>query len=775
MIYCPQCGTANKPNSKFCKNCGALLAPSTDVRCPICGAMNPHGAANCSTCGTRLATTAVSASSPDLTTPADAPETIAPLNPSTLGGGETSPAPPSGSRPSFSRSSSEWLRRIQKTPPASTPPQSETAPAPEPAPAPETPPAPIPPVSETTQTAPADTRASETVVAAAAAAPVLSDIKLTSDDYDYSDVTGTVTDEMKAQLEAERANVQSVEDEVALARRLLGLDVETTDVPAQQVSAPTAAPQDAAPQAVAPPTIAAQPAPAPATRAEAVVSPAATELETPAVSSAETTAQVTPPATAEREQEDAHRTATLAAAAATAAKTPELGELSLPEKGAELEAGELPDWLREIAPPDAPSAAETDAGENLDVQDLVPGAAALGTTALLSHLPELDEQERGELPDWLREPVPAPAAETEPPPEEPTAEPPLATPLELPAWMTSPGAGPRDAFEAVETTGPLAGISGILPLALAITEPHNLTTPTPARSNGGRIFQTILSEPLAAPTQTAQPAAARGWFTANHLLYLLILLAALIPLFLPFDLSGLGLSVTDTPSAAFYDQLQAVPAKGTVLMAFEYTPGQAVELDPAARAIVNTLVARQANVIALAANPNGAALAEDILAPARQFNPQFTAVNVGYLPGAEAGLRALASGWLPADHPLVNGTTWGSSPLAAGIRSMDDLALTVVLAGDEGSLRAWMEQVEPRVQPPMIAATTATLEPQARNYVNANQLRASLRGLTGAAELELLSNQAGQAVRTVDALSFVSLLLAGMIIAANVVFLLRRK
>ncbi len=106
---------------------------------------------------------------------------------------------------------------------------------------------------------------------------------------------------------------------------------------------------------------------------------------------------------------------------------------------------------------------------------------------------------------------------------------------------------------------------------------------------------------------------------------------------------------------------------------------------------------------------------------------------------------------------------------------MDDLALTVVLAGDEGSLRAWMEQVEPRVQSPMIAATTATLEPQARNYVNANQLRASLRGLTGAAELELLSNQAGQAVRTVDALSFVSLLLAGMIIAANVVFLLRRK
>jgi len=67
------------------------------------------------------------------------------------------------------------------------------------------------------------------------------------------------------------------------------------------------------------------------------------------------------------------------------------------------------------------------------------------------------------------------------------------------------------------------------------------------------------------------------------------------------------------------------------------------------------------------------------------------------------------------------------------------------------------------------------LEPQARNYVNANQLQASLRGLTGAAELELLSNQTGQAVKTVDAFSVVSLALAGIIIVGNIIFILRRK
>ena len=121
MIYCPQCGTANKPNSKFCKNCAALLAPSTDVRCPICGTMNPAGAATCSNCDTRLTTT--SATPSDRTTPADTPENITPFTPP-----DTAPEDDdsdsartissSSARPSFSRSSSEWLRRVQKTPPA---------------------------------------------------------------------------------------------------------------------------------------------------------------------------------------------------------------------------------------------------------------------------------------------------------------------------------------------------------------------------------------------------------------------------------------------------------------------------------------------------------------------------------------------------------------------------------------------------------------------------------------------------------------------------------
>lgn len=54
---CPQCGTANPADAKFCANCGHALAqsqaPST-VACPQCSAQNPAGARFCANCGTSL-------------------------------------------------------------------------------------------------------------------------------------------------------------------------------------------------------------------------------------------------------------------------------------------------------------------------------------------------------------------------------------------------------------------------------------------------------------------------------------------------------------------------------------------------------------------------------------------------------------------------------------------------------------------------------------------------------------------------------------------------
>ncbi len=51
-IRCPQCGTANPADAKFCNNCGAKL--SGTIKCPTCGTENPPGAKFCSNDGTKL-------------------------------------------------------------------------------------------------------------------------------------------------------------------------------------------------------------------------------------------------------------------------------------------------------------------------------------------------------------------------------------------------------------------------------------------------------------------------------------------------------------------------------------------------------------------------------------------------------------------------------------------------------------------------------------------------------------------------------------------------
>ena len=67
MIYCPECGTANRDGSKFCNECGHTLLAQTGVKCPQCDTLNAVQSVFCSHCGGRL-----------LSQPTPVPSTITP-------------------------------------------------------------------------------------------------------------------------------------------------------------------------------------------------------------------------------------------------------------------------------------------------------------------------------------------------------------------------------------------------------------------------------------------------------------------------------------------------------------------------------------------------------------------------------------------------------------------------------------------------------------------------------------------------------------------------
>jgi hypothetical protein len=53
-VRCPECGTINSGQSKFCSACGHQVRSQTAGRCPECGAQNPPNNIFCDECGHRL-------------------------------------------------------------------------------------------------------------------------------------------------------------------------------------------------------------------------------------------------------------------------------------------------------------------------------------------------------------------------------------------------------------------------------------------------------------------------------------------------------------------------------------------------------------------------------------------------------------------------------------------------------------------------------------------------------------------------------------------------
>ncbi len=441
---------------------------------------------------------------------------------------------------------------------------------------------------------------------------------------------------------------------------------------------------------------------------------------------------------------------------------------------------------------------------------------AVSASAATEPLTTADE----DIPEWLRTPMvdtraatvaqaPAeespteiseePAAVEEATREQPGAEPALEpTPADqLPGWFAAlkpegaeltgeaaeeqPWAGIAAPIEAepAETKGPLAGLRGVLPLAVSVAEPHLSTKGTKPveKASVAHIFDRILAEPAAEPAPSAV-AVKRRRRGMRRWIYLLIALAVIIPFLVPGGVAGSLVSISNTAAADFYDTLQTAPSGSTVLMSFDYDPSMTGEMDLAANAIARDLVKRQVRIIAVSTLETGPQIAQNVLDKAASGNSYRYGtdyLNLGYLPGHEAGLAQLATTGLPVNsRDLAQGRPLDQFTAFAGIRRLQDVQLVVELAGTEDALKMWMEQVQPRVGVRIVAAVSAGVEPKARVYLGAHQLAAITSGMVGAARFEILSNRPGLAVASINAQSAAMVVLILIVVLGNIVFWVSR-
>jgi hypothetical protein len=320
-------------------------------------------------------------------------------------------------------------------------------------------------------------------------------------------------------------------------------------------------------------------------------------------------------------------------------------------------------------------------------------------------------------------------------------------------------------------TGPLAGIAGALaPLEVAIPRSVapvtglTITREQQARADrlrhmldaaaDGDVIDDDLREPEMFPggdeEVEAEQAAPRVRSRRSSRLKLdrvLIALLLLVALIAPFATDVLHFAA-DPPALsgdrlAVADAVNALDAGDYVLVAMEYGPTAAGELDPLAEAVVRDVLAHRAIPLTTGTSIAGALHARAVIAPltsderllaARSKNetilePGQDYYLLGFIPGDASGVRALRGA--DEDHALTLPSPFTTDidgeTIDLNLNITRDVALIVVVGESSDDVRLWAEQMG-GAGVPMVELVTAAIEPLAASYVNEDGYQGYLAG-----------------------------------------------
>jgi hypothetical protein len=465
------------------------------------------------------------------------------------------------------------------------------------------------------------------------------------------------------------------------------------------------------------------------------------------------------------------------------------------------------DWAGEGEPSDIEQA-EPDSGQKPHVPALVSDES--GERPLV----EIDDSvlDSVELPAWLDNirPVQAPQAEaTAEEDEDLVSEEFDLAPATLPSWLEA--MRPVDSFrpeieiepddvQQVESAGPLAGLRGVLMAEPVVAIPRTSSASaarlevTERQFAQGDLFHRLIEEEERESVVLRRPG--RRIPLARWLIGLVLLLAVIVP---P-SLNRLGLQGFSRPvdipreTAPLIGLVNGLPTDRPALVVFDYTPGYTGELDSVAGAIIEHIFSRAIPIVTLSTRPTGPPLAEALLsrlgAPYAAVNGQ-AYLHLGYLAGGPTAVQlfaisprsALLTGFmLPAEtdqvgaeiSPQARSAIW-EHPLLHPVSRLSDFSMVVVITAGTETARNWAEQTHPWIgEQPLVMVLSAGAEPLVRPYFEATEplVDGILTGLPAAVAYQELSGLTKAAAQRWDIfgsgmLAVELILLAGAIFGAG--------
>lgn len=311
---------------------------------------------------------------------------------------------------------------------------------------------------------------------------------------------------------------------------------------------------------------------------------------------------------------------------------------------------------------------------------------------------------------------------------------------DIPDWLESlkpeelvdPAAVDRPA----ETSGPLIGLKGVIPLVAGAADPIEMVrTPEYTMTKGQQqqvalLKQLTAAEPVAVSSEASR-AIGDNFLAFRLVIGLLLLIVVVAGWFLPSIneiLPGWVMQPAPTFSEAAYAELDVASGR-PVLVAFEYTPAMAGELDPVAISFLQRLAANGSTVFTISQVAAGVPVAGRAVGQVEELDSQ----ALGYLPGDAIGLRNFAS-CINATGACANVT--GLSMEEETQTLLGQIGLIVVLSGERDAIVNWIEQVGAQVEVPMISGITQAMSPVAAPYVASSQLVGVVGGLPAVAAID---------------------------------------
>jgi hypothetical protein len=278
----------------------------------------------------------------------------------------------------------------------------------------------------------------------------------------------------------------------------------------------------------------------------------------------------------------------------------------------------------------------------------------------------------------------------------------------------------------------LTGLRGVIPLAVVATGTGQIAEPAQFEISKEQQEQVALLKQLtlALPDRPLDESVTREgdrFGTERLVLGSLLLLIVLVGWFLPVERWLPFLSEWTTPEAtkAAYRVVDQLEEK-TALLAFEYTPAMAGELDVIADSVLARLAANNNSVLTVSQAAAGVVMAQQAL---ERSNIEQT-YDLGFLPGDAVGLRGLGN-CLSANGECIS--LVGLPLDAEAALLLEDVSLVIILTGDRDSLVSWVEQVGSQNETPMLAGLAQSLGPVSSPYLASKQLVGIIEGAPASA------------------------------------------